>query len=81
MTAPNFTTEVYVESYTDVEITPKELEKAGWIYVGKGGSKPSGTVLDVVERWHYENHEGPWRFCEDPLCDELRGRPQKGGDR
>jgi hypothetical protein len=80
--APPFRTEVYVESYEDVEITASELEEAGWIYVGKGKSIPSTqTVLDVVRRWHDDTHDGPWQWCQHDLCDTLRGRPYPESNR
>ena len=66
----------------DVDIDPEDLERAGWRYVGKddddADALPDETVLDVVERWHCESHDGPWRFCDDSLCDELRGRRHDG---
>lgn len=82
MSAPTFRTEVHIEAYEDVEITAKELEREGWVYVGKGNvGAIAETVLDVVERWHYASHTGPWRFCPELPCDELRGRPHDGRDR
>lgn len=73
---PPFHTEAEEYVTVDVEIDPSELEDAGWVYVGKNEAlPPTEHVLDVVKRWHDFNHEGPWQFCFDPLCSELRGRP------
>lgn len=69
----------YFSTYTEVEvdIDPTDLEAAGWIYVGKGkdGDQPTtDQVIDVVVRWHDDNHSLPWRWCDHELCDALRGR-------
>ena len=70
---PTFTTSEFVE--VEVDIDPDELEKAGWVYVGKGEDAPTTEhVLDTVMRWHDDNHDGPWRWCQHELCDQLRGR-------
>jgi len=69
--APDFTTYTEVE----VDIHAADLEREGWVYVGKNADEPpTERVIDVVRRWHDDNHEGPWRWCQHTLCDELRGR-------
>lgn len=69
---PYFTT--YAECEVDVD--PSELERAGWVYVGKDKDDAPTTesVLDTVIRWHDDNHDGPWRWCSHDLCDSLRRR-------
>lgn len=63
----------------DVDISPRDLEAAGWRYVGGGEDDEIDAisyedVIDVVHRWHDESHKGPWRWCSEQPCDELRGR-------
>lgn len=72
---PTFRTEV--ETWAEVEIEPSELEEAGWVYVGGEGKDATPTsehVIETVMRWHDEVHDGPWRWCQHALCDQLRGR-------
>ena len=71
--APIFATYAEVE----VDIDPSELERAGWVYVGKKDEPTTERVIDVVMRWHDDNHEGPWRWCRHDLCDALRGRGEE----
>lgn len=68
--APTFTTYTEVE----VDIDPSDLERAGWVYVGKDDKPAPEQVIDTVMRWHDDNHEGPWVWCKHDLCDALRGR-------
>lgn len=75
--APRFSTYVDVE----VDIEPEDLERAGWVYVGKGDVVATDTAVDVVREWHNEAHEGPWQWCAEQPCDALRGRPHDGSDR
>lgn len=69
---PRFST--YTE--VDVDIEPEDLQRAGWVYVGDDteGEASTERVIDVVHRWHDDHHDGPWRWCQHELCDELRGR-------
>lgn len=66
----------YFTTYTEIEvdIAPEELERAGWVFVGEDGGPTSERVIDVVHRWHDDNHEGPWTWCQHEPCDTLRGR-------
>lgn len=69
--APRFTTYTEVE----VDLEPEDLEREGWVYVGKDKGRPTSEgVIDVVMRWHDDSHDGPWRWCQHELCDQLRGR-------
>lgn len=69
---PRFTWSEYV----DIGIDPEDLEAAGWVYVGDDPAAPplNQYVIDVVMRWHDSHHPGPWRWCDDDLCDQLRER-------
>lgn len=66
-TSPTFTTYTEVE----VDIEPRELEREGWVYVGKDKGPTTETVLDTVRRWHDDNHSDPWICCRHDLCREL----------
>lgn len=71
---PSFT--AYEE--VSVNISPRDLERAGWRYVGKEGEIPLPApdhVIDVVRRWHDDEHDGPWRWCRHPVCDGVRHVP------
>lgn len=73
--APTFSTTEFV----DIDIDPEELERAGWVYVGKKGEDaalPTQIVLDVVRGWHDRTHPDPWRWCSEEPCDTLRGRDE-----
>lgn len=76
----------YFYAEVSVDIDPHDLEAAGWVYMGKGSDEgesfvPDDRVIDVVRRWHDDNHDGRWMWCNHELCDELRGRPHDGSDR
>lgn len=69
--APYFT--AYVD--TEVEVSPRELEAAGWVYVGTPGAEaPQSTaevqraVVPVIEEFHDDEHEGPMRWCQHAVC-------------
>jgi hypothetical protein len=69
--APYFST--YVD--TEVSISPRELEQAGWVYVGTpGGGAPlpatevQRAVVPVIEEFHDDEHEGPMRWCRHAVC-------------
>jgi hypothetical protein len=64
---PTFTT--YTEVEVDVE--PRDLERAGWVYVGKDKGPTTETVLDKVRRWHDDNHADAWINCRHALCGEV----------
>lgn len=72
--APVFVT--YTE--VDVDVEPEDLERAGWVYVGKGNAAPLDAIttterlLIAVESWHNDEHDGPFRWCAHGLCDQLR---------
>lgn len=78
---PMFTTYAEVE----VDVDPEDLERAGWVYVGKKKGQDvevtTEHVLTTVRRWHDDNHDGPWMWCSHDLCDQLRGRPHDGTGR
>lgn len=71
-TPPTYTTEV--EAWVEVEIEPEQLEEAGWVYVGTDELPTTEHVLNIVRRWHEDVHSGPFRWCTERPCDELRGR-------
>ena len=69
--APYFT--AYVD--TEVEVSPYDLQRAGWVYVGKPGAEAPRSVaqvqravVPVVEVFHDDEHEGPMRWCRHPVC-------------
>jgi hypothetical protein len=70
-TAPRFTT------YTDVEvdIEPDELERAGWVFVGKDADPPREAAVDAVRRYHDVAHDTSWRFCQIEPCYSLNREP------
>lgn len=73
---PRFT--AYKE--VQVDIDPADLERAGWVYVGKGDETPADLATSAeqveakVRNWHDDEHDGPWRWCTHVLCDDVRGR-------
>lgn len=69
---PTFTT--YTEVEVEVDIDPEYLEREGWVYVGKDKGPSTQSVLQVVEQWHNDSHDGPFRWCSHELCDAVRGR-------
>lgn len=71
MSAPTFSTNVSVDA--DVDVMPEDLERAGWVFVGKG-DKTSEQIIDIVRSWHERTHAVPWRWCDHELCDAVRGR-------
>jgi hypothetical protein len=62
----------------EIEVDPRDLERAGWRYVGDENTDvvTEENAVDVVRRWHDETHPGPWQWCEAQPCDTLRGRSQ-----
>jgi hypothetical protein len=69
--APYFT--AYVD--TEVEVSPRELERAGWVYVGTpsdGAPLPvtevQRAVVPVIEEFHDDEHDGPMRWCRHAVC-------------
>jgi hypothetical protein len=78
--APYFTTYTEVE----VDVRPEELERAGWVYVGKGEDdtklvdalSSAEEVTERVRRWHDDTHPGVWQWCQERPCRDLRVVPQ-----
>lgn len=63
-----------VEVFADVDIDEDELRDAGWVYVGRESTpwQIHDGALGRVERWHNEQHEGPWPWCTHELCADLQ---------
>lgn len=75
--APHFST--YTE--VDVEISPEDLEQAGWVYVGAEATKDGfadpriiheSEAVEIVHRWHDEEHPMPWMWCDHRPCKDVR---------
>lgn len=84
MAAHNLT---YVDESTDTKtLVPEDaIREAGWMRESEeepchldhceddSCDCPSPRpVLDVLERWHNENHPGVIRFCDERPCSDLR---------
>jgi len=67
----------YTTAEVDVDISPSDLEEAGWVYVGTGGKDgqkppiPEGRFEALIREFHEDEHNGPMVWCRHDLCMEV----------
>ena len=72
---PSFQWSEYVD--VDVTIDPEDLEREGWVYVGKNKNAPTEDEwVALIQRNHDDEHAGPMRWCQHPLCSATHDKEQ-----